>query len=185
MNVTLRQSPSPDDWMLFKEAIWITVRKKHPETPPSSTLIRNVLTARHSPCRLLHYTYLIEGIPSNIATHLARHVHALPFISSLRNDRQSVMDGDNAPRNTPVDMIYQVNAEELMTIANKRLCAKASERTREVVQRMCDLAESVTPELHGLLVPACEWHGGVCHEIDGCGKARREPIQNRKETDES
>lgn len=27
-----------------------------------------------------------------------------------------------------------------------------------------------TPELKGLLVPMCEYHGGVCHEIQPCGK---------------
>ena len=42
--------------------------------------------------------------------------------------------------------------------------------TREVVQRMCALAEQVMPELKGLLVPMCEYHGGICHEIQSCGR---------------
>lgn len=170
MKVTLRKAPTADDWMLFKEAIWIAQGKKNPKTPPTSELIRKVLKARHSPCRLLMYTFLIEEIPSNIATHLARHVHAIPFVSSLRNDRQDRIDGDAARRDTPVDMMYCVNAEELMVIANKRLCNRASAKTREVVQMMCDQAEAVTPELHGLLVPMCEYLGGRCVEVDGCGK---------------
>jgi thymidylate synthase ThyX len=68
-------------------------------------------------------------------------------------------------------MRVTLNAEALMDLANKRLCAKASPETREVVRQMCDLAEVVLPELHGLLVPACEYNGGVCHEIKPCGKA--------------
>jgi hypothetical protein len=80
------------------------------------------------------------------------------------------MDGDKAPRDTPVDMILYCNAEELKTIANKRLCMKASEKTRRVVQMMCLGALDKMPELAGLLVPMCQYHGGVCHEIQGCGK---------------
>jgi len=83
------------------------------------------------------------------------------------------MDGDNAPRNTPVDMILYCNAEELMTIANKRLCNKASEQTRLVVKMMCLEALDKMHELSGLLVPMCEYHGGVCHEIQSCGRCRK------------
>ena len=41
------------------------------------------------------------------------------------------MDGDKAPRDTPVDMIFYCNAEELMTFANKRLCGRAAKRTQQ------------------------------------------------------
>ena len=168
-------SPDDETLRLFKRCIWVTMGKTtEPTTPPSSALLEKVLGARHSPIRVLNYAFLIKGIPSNISTHLARHVHAVPFISSLRNDRQERMDGDAARRDTPVDMIYYVNAEELMTIANKRLCSKASAKTRAVVQMMCDEAAKATPELRRWLVPMCEYHGGVCHELNGCGRCRAE-----------
>ena len=131
------------------------------------------MNARHSPIRVLQFAFLIEDIPSNIATHLARHVHATPFVSSLRNDRQERMNGDTAPRNTPVDMIYYLNAEELMVVANKRLCNKASEKTREVVKMMCDEAARVFPEIEPYLVPQCVYTGGVCHEITSCGRCTK------------
>jgi hypothetical protein len=35
---------------------------------------------------------------------------------------------------------------------------------------MCVLAEKVMPELKGLLIPMCEYHGGICDEIKGCGR---------------
>lgn len=107
MKVTLIYKPEERELLLFKHCIWVTMgRKEAPKKPPSSKLLRDVLHARHSPVRVLNFAFLIEDIPSNIATHLARHVHAVPFVSSLRNDRQERMDGDNAPRNTPVDMIF-------------------------------------------------------------------------------
>ena len=166
--------PQERERMLFKRAIRVTMGDvKEPMKLPSSKLVHDALNARHSPIRVLNFAFLIEDIPSNISVHLCRHVHAVPFVSSLRNDRQNRMDGDNAPRNTPVDMILYCNAEELMTIANKRLCAKASETTRHAVQMMCLEALDKMPELEGLLVPMCQYHGGVCHEIDGCGRCEK------------
>lgn len=121
MKVTLIYQPEKRELMLFKRCIWVTMGKtEEPKKSPSSGLLRRVLRARHSPIRVLNFAFLIEEIPSNTATHLARHIHAVPFISSLRNDRQGRMDGDAARRDTPVDMIFYCNAEELMTVANTR-----------------------------------------------------------------
>ena len=171
MNVTCIYWPEQRERMLFKKAIWITTgRADAPTTPPSPELLHKVLEARHSPIRVLNFAFLIEDIPSNTSVHLCRHVHAVPFVSSLRNDRQDKIDGDLAPRNTPVDMILFLSAEELMTIANKRLCNKAAQNTRRVVQMMCLEALDKMPELEGLLVPMCEYNGGVCHEIQPCGR---------------
>ena len=180
MKITLLKFPGIWDWGECRRRALVTVRNKKSlikklagELTPSSTWKHRILEARHSPIRFLQYSFLIEDIPSNIATHLVRHVHAQPYVGSLRNDRQNDMDGDEAPRNTPVNMILDVNAEELMVIANKRLCTKASPKTREVVAEMCRLAQNATPELDGLLVPMCEYHGGVCHEMDPCGKNKK------------
>ncbi len=171
MEVTCIKAPGIEDRMLLKRCIWVTMGKREePTKGVSITLLRGVLEARHSPIRVLNFAFLFRDIPSNTATHLVRHVHATPFVSSLRNDRQERMDGDTAPRNTPVDMIFYVNAEELMVIANKRLCMKAAEKTREAVRMMCDEAVKQMPELEGMLVPMCDYHGGVCHELNGCGR---------------
>ena len=174
MKVTCIYWPQERERMLLKRCVWATMgRVTEPQEPPMPQLVRDLLNARHSPIRVLNFAFLIEGIPSNTSTHLARHVHAVPFISSLRNDRQDKMDGDTAPRNTPVDMIYYVSAEELMTIANKRLCNKAAPMTRKVVQMMCLEALDKMPELEGYLVPMCIYHGGVCHEMSGCGRCQK------------
>ncbi len=171
MNVTCIYWPREEELMLLKRCVWATMSKTAvPKEPPMPQLIRDLLNARHSPIRVLNFAFLIEDIPSNIATHLTRHVHAVPFVSSLRNDRQNKMDGDTAPRNTPVNMILYVNAEELMVISNKRLCTLASAKTRHAVKLMCDAATEKLPELEGYLVPMCEYHGGVCHEMKSCGR---------------
>lgn len=174
MTVTCLTWPESRDKILFLQAIRITMGRKDVTKEPSSKLLHDVLNARHSPIRVLNFAFLIEDIPSNVSVHLCRHVHAVPFVSSLRNDRQDKIDGDAARRDTPIDMILYMNAEELMTMANKRLCMQAAAKTREVVQMMCDAATEKMPELDGLLVPMCEYHGGVCREIKPCGKCVKE-----------
>lgn len=167
MKVTLLKYPTAEDWALARRCALVTMGKT-PTKEPGMAWKRAILRARHSPIRVLNYAFLIEGIPSNTATHLARHVHAVPFISSLRNDRQDRMDGDAARRDTPVDMILYCNAEELMTIANKRLCHKAAERTQEAVRMMCREAFGKTPEIASELVPMCVHCGNTCHEMYPC-----------------
>lgn len=175
MKVSLIYKPEERELMLCKRCVWVTMGKTDmPKKSIGQDLLRGLLRARHSPIRVLNFAFLIESIPSNTATHLARHIHAAPFISSLRNDRQTKLDGDKAPRDTPVDMILYCNAEELMTIANKRLCNRAAKRTQQVVRMMCDAAEKAMPELIGNLVPMCVYHGGVCHEMESCGRCHSE-----------
>jgi thymidylate synthase ThyX len=103
-----------------------------------------------------------------VSVHLCRHIHAQPFVKSQRNDRQSDYDRTKAPQDEAVKMIWYMNAEELMIIANKRLCKQASEETRQIVKMMCDEVLSVCPEFDGLLVPMCQHHGGKCHEMFSC-----------------
>ena len=170
MEIKLIEWPMETDWDAVKRRALITSGMRRMKTPPSSDWKRRILEARHSPIRRAWYAFLFLDVPSNTATHLARHIHAQPYISTLRNDRQMKIDGDLAPRNSPVDMILDVDAEELMIIANKRLCAKAAAKTREVVAEMCRLAIQVTPELDGLLVPMCVYHGNTCHEMESCGR---------------
>jgi hypothetical protein len=83
-------------------------------------------------------------------------------------DRQSDYDRTKAPQDEPVKMIWYMNAEELIIIANKRLCKQASEETRQIVKMMCDEVLSVCPEFDGLFVPMCQYHGGKCHEMFSC-----------------
>lgn len=174
MKIELIDHPKEDSWAGVRERAVITVYRNRETYSrevklPTSEWKKRILGARHSPIRYLRYSFLIEGIPSNTATHLCRHVHAQPYVSSLRNDRQSEFDGDAARRDTPVNMIFDVNAEELMVIANKRLCIKSAERTRAVVKKMCELAIGVTPELKEFLVPMCEYTH-FCYEFNSCGR---------------
>ena len=172
MIVHLINAPDEYDWMGVKQRALVTIGKTA-VTPPSSEWKHRILEARHSPIRYLWYSFLIEDLPSWVATHLVRHhVGFHPYVKSQRNDRQSDYDRNSARQDAPVCMIADINAEALMNIANKRLCNQASKETREVVAEMCRLAEEHTPELKGLLVPMCQYHNGQCHEMYPCNIKR-------------
>ena len=177
MNIYLIKAPTKEEWEDVKLRAIVTMRKKKVVNPPDSEWKHDILEARHSPIRKLMYSFFIEDIPSWISVHLVRH-HAgfQPYVASQRNDRQKEYDRNKAPQDTPVNMIIDVNAEALMTLANKRLCNQAARETRDVVKAMCILAEKHTPEFKGLLVPMCEYHNGICHEMKPCGLHEKKAI---------
>lgn len=170
ITVTANEMPGEADWLEVKKRALVTVGKRA-VTPPTAEWKHKILEARHSPIRRLNFSFYIE-CPYWVSVHLCRHIHAQPYVKSQRNDRQSDYDRNSAPQNAIVCMIWDMNAEELMTIANKRLCRLASAETREVVRAMCDIVLEHCPEFAGLLVPNCEY--GKCHEMYPCKKKRRE-----------
>lgn len=168
VQVEIEEFPDPAYvWMCVRRRALITQGLEHIVNAPWDAWKHDLLEARHSPIRRLWFSFRIH-CPYWVSVHLCRHVHAQPYVQSQRNDRQDRYDRNTAPQDQPVVMIWDLNAEELMTVANKRLCNKAQPETREVVQKMCDLVLNYFPEFTGLLVPACQYNG-VCHEIKPCG----------------
>lgn len=166
MEVHIIKTPTEQDWMEVKRRALVTVGK-NPVTPPDNEWKHKILKARHSPIRYLQFSFYLKDIPSYVSVHLVRHVHSQPYVKSQRNDRQSDYDRTKAPQDTPVNMIWDMNAEELMTISNKRLCRLADPVTRSVVQKMCDEVSKVNPEFKDFLVPNCQYLG-ECKEIFPC-----------------
>ena len=168
MKVELIKYPTAEDWIMCKQCALVTVGKKV-KTEPGFEWKHDILKARHSPIRELRFVFELE-IPSWVSVHLCRHVHAQPYVKSQRNDRQGEYDRNKAPQDAPVKMIWSMNAESLMIMANKRLCKQASEETRQVVKMMCEEVLKVCPEFKGLLVPMCAYQNGICHEMFPCKK---------------
>ena len=171
MEITMINSPTEETWMEVKARALVTIGKKA-VTPPTTEWKHKILEARHSPIRHLMFSFYLKDIPSWVSVHLVRHhVGFQPFVKSQRNDRQNDYDRTKAPQDSPVDMIIDLNAESLMTLANKRLCNQASKETRDVVRKICDIVLEKYPEFEGLLVPMCEY--GRCHEMNPCGKYKK------------
>jgi thymidylate synthase ThyX len=167
VKVTILKSPTEEDWLFCKRCALTTIGKA-PKTPPSEEWKRKILRARHSPIRELRFAFLLEDIPYWVSVHLCRHVHAQPYVKSQRNDRQSQYDRGKAPQDAPVSMIWTMNAEEWLTICNKRLCNQASKETREVIEMIRDAVEETNPEFIDEMVPMCV-REGECHEMYPCG----------------
>lgn len=168
MNVEILKHPTDEDWMLCKKCTLVTVSKES-EVPPTDSWKVKLLKANHSPIRTLQFCFRLTDVPYWVSVHLVRHVHATPFVSTQRNDRQDKYDRGKAPQDAPVNMCWYMNAEELITIAHKRLCTQASPETREVVKQICEKVIEVNPEFTDLLVPLCAYRGGICEEFHCCG----------------
>ena len=167
MNVEIVKYPTAEDWLLAKQCTLVTVGKET-EVAPTEEFKRKLLKARHSPIRELRFVFRLTDLPYWVSVHLCRHIHAQPYVKTQRNDRQTQYDRNSAPQNSPVSMMWSMNAEELITIANKRLCNLASPETREVVRMICDQVIDMCPEFKDELVPMCVRNGGLCHEIFSC-----------------
>lgn len=166
--VEILKHPTDDDWELAKLCAITTQGYRKVVNQPDDAWKYGMLRARESPIRTLHFVVRFDTIPSFVATHLARHVHATPFVQSKRDDLQ---DDVKVDRETPVLMVMEMNAEELMTVANKRLCGRAHDRTREAVRDMCREVIRLNPEFRPFLVPFCKQYG--CHERRPCNDASR------------
>ncbi len=171
MKVEILKHPTEEDWMLCKKCTLVTVSKDS-DKPPTQEWKIKLLKANHSPIRTLQFCFRLTDIPYWVSTHLVRHVHATPFVSTQRDDRQSRYERGKAPQDAPVSMCWYMNAEELITIMHKRLCSQAAKETRELVEMIRDEVLKVNPEFKELLVPLCAYRGGVCQEFSPCGRNR-------------
>lgn len=169
MNVQMIRFPHDTDWMEVKRRALVTVGKR-PVTEPTLEWKRAMLDAEHSPIRYLQFSFLLE-IPYWLSTEFSRHVHAQPYIRSQRNDRQDNYDRNEARQDAQVTMIWDMSAEELMTICHKRLCSKATREAQYIMTLIAQQVINTCPEFDGYLVPMCEYRGGRCHEVGGsCGR---------------
>jgi len=166
MKIKMLDWPSDHDWMEVKRRALVTVGKEA-ISPPDQRWKEKILIARHSPIRYMQFSFLIEDIPYWVSVHLCRHVHAQPYVKSQRNDRQDEYDRNAARQDAPVNMIWDMNAEELITVVQKRLCGKAAAETRAVAEEIRDLVVMACPEFKSVLVQPCVY-SGVCHEMTPC-----------------
>lgn len=88
-------------------------------------------------------------------------------IMAIERDVRDMPAADVAP----VDMIWYMNAEELLTVASKRLCRKADPATQEIVKKMRTLVLDHCPEFRGLMAPPCAFMD-ECPEMEPCNEGQ-------------
>lgn len=156
-----------DHWQEVKNAAMNTIGKSTGKYPTSKWKM-GMLTAEHSPIRLLELTISMTDIPYWVAMHLVRHhVGVTPFVSTQRTDRTGENRSEK-PQDAPVNLTIVANAQALINISRKRLCGQASPETRAVWKAVKEAVRAVEPELATLMVPECLYRG-KCPEMHCCG----------------
>lgn len=127
--------------------------------------MRKLYLCEHSPIRIQSYIVRVEGIPSWIATHFARHnIGVTPFIQTMRDDR----GGDKeATRETTVIMELHLNIQAIINISRKRLCTCTHIRTMKVWRAIIEELGKVNPIIPTIAVPDCVYRGW-CYEHKTC-----------------
>lgn len=168
MEIEILRHPEKADWERCKMLALNTVGKKYTGSEITDTWKYQILRAQHSPIRTLMFTIRLT-IPYFVSVHLVRHKIGIEhYVQSQRNDRQSNYDRELAPQNAMVSHIIDVNAEQLMFMAHRRLCGQADATTRFVMTQICKEVEKVNPEFKGFLVPMCVYRH-ECPEFRTCG----------------
>lgn len=168
MKVKLLRYPTQDDWDRCK-LLALGTEGKEAKTSATAEWKHKMLKCAHSPIRTLMFTIQLVDVPYWVSVHYVRHKYGIEhYVRSQRNDRQGEYDRNSAPQNAPVNHIIEVNAQELMFMARKRLCSKAAAETKQVMEMIVEAVVKVCPEFKPFLVPQCEYLG-ICPEIYSCG----------------
>ena len=166
--IEILRTPSEDDWERCKMLALNTAGKKYSGTKVTDEWKSKILKAKHSPIRTLWFTVRMT-IPYYVSTHFVRHkIGVEHYVQSQRNDRQSSYDRNTAPQDMMVSHIMEINAEQLMFMANRRLCGMADKTTRSIMSGLCAGIEALCPEFEGHLKPMCEYLH-ECPEFKSCG----------------
>lgn len=168
MNVEVLRTPNDEDWERCKMLALNTVSKTF-SGEVTEEWRRKILRSGHSPIRTLMFTVRME-VPYYVSVHFSRHKYGVEhYVTSQRNDRQSEYDREKAPQDAPVVHIMDINAQELMFMARRRLCGMADPTTRQVMEEIVNQITWLAPEFDEVLVPMCEYLHG-CNEFKGCGR---------------
>lgn len=158
---------SSNNWQDIKDAAMNTIGKKNGKYP-SKEWKKNIIMAEHSPIRKLKISWRWVDLPYWVSTHFVRHKFGIEhFVSTQRTDRVGT-DRKNKTQDALVTHECEANAQALINISRKRLCACASTETREAWKSLKDHIEEIEPELASCMVKECVYRG-FCPEINGCG----------------
>jgi hypothetical protein len=71
------------------------------------------------------------------------------------------------------------NAQAIINISRKRLCAQASRETNKAWKLVLDAVKKELPELYNVCVPECIYRG-FCPELNSCGWPELMPLLEAK-----
>ena len=162
------------DWKLVADEARNTAWKAPIDHEPSTIWKTKILLSRHSPIEALVFRIRLTGIPSFVSVHLVRHkVGISHYVSSQRPDRSpTATPRHELPQDAPVNHDMVLNAQAILAISRKRLCAQASPETRAVWQAVKKEMYAIgEKELADCMMPECGWTAyRFCPEMRPCGR---------------
>lgn len=171
-------------WKRVLNAARRTIGKESLDREPSDSWKAKILLAEHSPIRLLEYEWTWKNIMQWVTTHLVRHHEGCEkFVHSQRGDRRAILEEynvdsrDKLPQGALNDMDMTANAQALINISRKRLCACASRETREAWKQVKAKISEVDPILASKMVPECLYRGFCPEWISSCGYSKTEQFK--------
>jgi len=148
-------------------------KKKDPELET----YYKMLLSEHSTSRVMKYRVYIEDIPYYVSTHLVRHSIGVDhYVLSQRDDdgTMEITERDSYPQGKLLNMVMDLNAQAMISIARKRLCHNAHKTAQDVIKKLkCSLrydGDEYDRVLGNLLMRPCSWFMGYCSEPKGCGR---------------
>lgn len=182
MKIEILRHPGKEDWERCKMLALNTIGKKYAGSEITDKWKHDILKAEHSPIRTLMFTIRLT-IPYFVSVHLVRHKIGIEhYVQSQRNDRQTNYDRELAPQNAMVSHIIEVNAEQLMFMARRRLCGQADATTRFVMTHICIEVCKTNPEFKEFLKPMCHYRH-ECPEFTSCGYWEKVTAKEGKRND--
>jgi len=131
----------------------------------------------HSPLRAVLYRIYVENVKSWVTVHYVRHHIGVQFyVKSQRDDRKNdpMVDRGAARQDTEISMMFDINANSLLTMAQARLCLKASPETRDVmkaIKHQLFEGDEYDEIVGNAMQPPCGWYE-KCFEPQPCGKVK-------------
>ena len=167
-------------WRDVADAARTTIRQEEGTKEPSARWKKRILLAEHSPVRKLLFGWKWLDLPYWVSVHFVRHKYGIEhFVSTQRTDRTGE-DRTGARQDAPVMHECIANAQEVMFISRRRLCAQASPETRAAWKLVVDEIAKVEPEVASCCVPECVYRG-FCPEFKSCGFAATEEFRRQLE----
>ena len=165
-SIDILRMPTDDDWnrcLMLARA----TQGNFDEKKPTAAWKNKILRSEHSPIRTLMFTIKMNNIPYCNSVHFVRHKFGVEhYVQSQRKE----IDRGAARQDSPVTHIMDINMQELIFMAHKRLCQKADPVTREIMKAICKEIEDRESETYcGFLVPACGYNERNCREFKPCG----------------
>lgn len=171
----------------------------------SSMSLKTAYRSLHSPVRTQLFTIRFEDIPLFVASQLVGSKAGVEWwMRTKRTDRggecfaevckdmaENLYDRGDDPtteiltwpsrfdRMAPTSLMCLINAEAIINMSHKRLCAKASRETREIWEKVCEDIKECDPDLYPHLVRPCV-ACGLCRERC-CGFIHTEMFRQERE----